>query len=105
MKTSVRVLRKAALPWDDHYGNFYLKSLWTSGYLVPLWRSRLERGGTEYFIHRAFEDTEYLPIYNFEGRIKYSNISTVMTIGRIKDKTDGMISRDDECSQQDKMAQ
>lgn len=35
------MLRKATLPWDDQYGNFYLKSLWTSGYLVPLWRSRV----------------------------------------------------------------
>lgn len=46
------------------------------------------KDGTEYFIHWAFEDTEYLPIYNLDCRIKYSNISTVMTIGRIKDKSD-----------------
>ena len=34
---------------------------------------------TDYSIRKSFEDAEYLPIYNFWHRIKYTIIRTVKT--------------------------
>lgn len=59
MKTSVRVVRKATFPWDDQYGNFCLKPLWISGYLVPLWRSGVRKKGAQNILF-----TELLKILN-----------------------------------------
>lgn len=46
-----------------------------------------KEGAQSILFTELLKETKYLPIYHFEGRIKYSNISTVVTIGRIRNES------------------